>query len=47
MRILLDQFVMHAGNIVERHPSPEHRPHDTFNGSEQFAQLLLFSCLKN
>jgi len=24
VRVFLDQLVMHAGNIVERHPSPEH-----------------------
>ena len=29
MRIFLDQLVMHAGNIVERHPSPQQLCHDT------------------
>jgi len=29
MRIFLDQLVVHAGNIVERHPGPKHLRHDT------------------
>ena len=29
MRKFLDQFVMHTGKIVERHPGPKHLRHDT------------------
>jgi hypothetical protein len=28
MRVLLDVIVMHAGNVVERHPGSKHLPHD-------------------